>query len=53
MDEKPARVVITLRAPADLKARLDVYAERLGISVNAVALTLLDTALRAAEKEVR
>lgn len=51
MNERPPRVVITLRAPADLKDRLDTHAARLGVSANAAALTLLDVALRAAERE--
>lgn len=46
-------MVITLRAPAELKHRLDAHAKRLGISVNAAVLTLLDEALRVAEKEAR
>jgi len=53
MDENTARVVITLRAPAELQARLKAHAARLGISINAAALTLLDEALRNAEKEAR
>lgn len=53
MDEKTAKVVIYLRAPAELRDRLDAHAKRLGISANAAALTLLDTALRAAEKDAR
>ena len=47
------RVVITLRAPVDLKDRLDAYAARLGISANAAALTLLNDVLRAEEKKTR
>jgi predicted HicB family RNase H-like nuclease len=53
MDEQTAKVVIYLRAPAELRNRLDAHAKRLGISINAAALTLLDEALRAAEKETR
>lgn len=53
MPEKTARVVITLRAPADLKERLDAYAARLGVSANAAALTLLDAALRTEERKPR
>jgi predicted HicB family RNase H-like nuclease len=53
MNDKAPRVVITLRAPTVLKDRLDAHAARLGVSVNAAVLTLLDEALRAAKKEVR
>ena len=53
MPEKSARVVITLRAPAELKARLDAHAARIGISTNAAALLLLDLALRAEERDAR
>lgn len=48
-----ARVVITLRAPVGLKDRLDAHAARMGVSVNAAAVTLMDAALRAAEKDAR
>jgi predicted DNA-binding protein len=51
--EKSDRVVISLRAPVELKARLDAHAERLGISVNAAILTLLDAALRDVESRIR
>lgn len=53
MSDKSPRVVITLRAPAELKARLDAHAARLGISANAAAVTLLDHALRAEERRAR
>jgi plasmid stability protein len=53
MLQKTVRVVITLRAPVDLKARLDAYAARLGISANAAAITLLDDALRTEERKTR
>jgi hypothetical protein len=53
MPEKELRVVITLRAPTELKARLAAHAARLGVSANAAALTLLDAALRDAERKAR
>lgn len=51
MTDKTSRAVITLRGPAELKQRLEDWAGRAGVSVNAAGLILLAEALRKAERE--
>lgn len=47
------RAQLPLRMPAELKQRLTEHAKRLGISINAAALVLLDDALTRAERNDR
>lgn len=51
MSDKAPRETIFLRAPAELKQRLEVYAGRAGVPVNAAAVLLLADALRLAERK--
>jgi predicted HicB family RNase H-like nuclease len=47
------RESLNLRVPPDLKRQIEVYAQRIGISVNAAACVLLAEGLRAERRRER
>lgn len=52
MGKSRERASLNLRIPPPLKARIEDYAARMGLSLNAAASVLLDRGLRAAQREM-